>query len=63
MHKAHKAVIHCARPMLTTPLEPLQTSLLTPLGPSTGPPFGGASGRVLELIINSFYRSFPRDFV
>jgi hypothetical protein len=39
------------------PLEPHQTSLLTPLGPSTGAP----SGRVLELIINSFYRSFPEE--
>jgi hypothetical protein len=43
------------------PLEPHQTSLLTPLGPSTGAPEGGGSRRVLELIINSFYRSFPEE--
>jgi hypothetical protein len=62
MRKAYKAVVHIvhyARPMLTTPLEPHQTSLLTPLGLSTGAPKGGASGIVSELIINSFYRSFP----
>jgi len=29
-----KAVVHCARPMLTTPLNPTQTPPnLTPLGP------------------------------
>jgi len=27
MHKAHKAVMHYVCPMLTTPLEPHQTSL------------------------------------
>jgi hypothetical protein len=33
-----KAVVHCARPILTTPLDP------------TKPHFRGASGGILELI-------------
>jgi hypothetical protein len=51
MHKAHKAVVQCARPMLTTPLEPHQTSL-TRDPPTLRGPRRGPSGRVLELIIN-----------
>ena len=40
MHEARKAVVQCARPMLTTPLEPHQTSpnLTKPHSQGTLPP-------------------------
>jgi hypothetical protein len=57
----HKAVMRCARPMLTTPLHPTQKgrTLFTPHLPhiliqGTLPPAraqGDLGGRVLELII------------